>query len=177
MAEGTGRLWLAATIFDEPDRMGRALWDLQACQVGLGALCVIGTRTAVGTMHGGLCRLDPQWLRFSPLFADVERVPFIDADRDVIATADRLMTNGDAHAAQQRKDDASVHRKCWLPETQRTRLAEGIATGGVVVMANPVSREQWAATTRALLQHSTHSVQSYEFPMAMPSSSRGRSEQ
>ena len=155
--------------FDDPLRMGRALSALHAGNVGLGELGVLGIPSSVDGMHRAIRDADTAWHQFSPLFASIEPLPFIPlqggipVQGGVVGTAQRLMTPA-RPAGTSLTSHASAH-DCLIPAAQRARLADSIAGGAVVLLANPMTQDKWMHSTRVLLQHSRHPVQSHEIAM------------
>lgn len=161
MADHSGSIWLAATAFDDPERLTRSLVDLKVRDVGVATLCMMGHDGALGGMRKRVCDGSPAGDVFLPLFRDVVPVPFLIGGAPVLATADRLLTSVKTAA-----DRDGAQRGCWLPAAQRERLTGAIAGGAVVLLANPDSRDRWQDSTKVLLQHSRHPVQSHELTHA-----------
>lgn len=159
MAEKPRPVWLAMTTFDDHARLGGALASLDRVPVGLDGLCLVGQSTAMIGMHQGLIGGEAALAPFSPLFTQVEPMPFVDPESGLVATADRLMTR-----IKKGGGARPTPTKCWLPAEQRVRLLDGLGVGRLMLLVCPGSAEGWTQSSRTLLKHSAHPVQSYEFP-------------
>lgn len=152
-------IWLAMSAFDDPQRLGSALKGLVAHDVRLAEIGVAGTPSAVDGMRAALSQSAADWQQFVPLFSDVEPVPFIPVIGGVVATSGRLMTPGEGAVAS---------ADCLIPPAQRLRLAGSMTDGAVLLLANPSSQDRWTRSTRVLLRHSAHPVQSHEIALPHP---------
>ena len=105
------------------------------------------------------------WQHFLPLFSSVEPVPFIPVIGGVVATSGRLMTPAQGAQAG---GHASVPSECLIPPAQRLRLAGSLTNGAVLLLSNPSTQDKWTSSTRVLLRHSAHPVQSHEIALPHP---------
>ena len=159
---------LSIAALEVPAALREAVDELCANRFTPQELCIAGLPAAIGAVRSAVdaAPLGPG----APLSSllGVEPLGIVGGATPVLATSNRLLTTLKNPGAVSALTAPVAGGSCWLSPPLRTKLMDHMLTGDVVLLAGPVSREQWVLGTRVLLRHSRHPVQSYEFSRPRP---------
>ncbi len=164
MADAADSYRLAIAALEVPDPVRHAIDELCANDVSTHQLCLAGKPGTVETMRSTLSgKQSPADGALSLLLA-VEPFDMVGNTMPIVATSGRLLTT--LANSTVLSIAGTTNGNCWLPHDMRSRLFDRMISGDALLMAGPLSREQWIMSTRVLLRHSRHPVQSHEFMKA-----------
>lgn len=156
MGESADPFRLAIGVFHEPERLDGAISDLFADSFAARDMCLIGKREAfdrllpASVVELGKVRFAGRLEALSPL-AD---------DSEVVATAGDLLSTLLSHAKWQ--GDSHVPRSSPLQELL-ARSSEHIGHGAIALLVSAPDPTLQHRSSRILLRHSAHTVQTHEF--------------
>jgi hypothetical protein len=169
MDEADDTFRLASGVFYEPAKLTSAITDLHANGFTRRNMCVAGTRDALelvmqraGSTLPALATLD--YRRVWPLYSQVD-------DVEVVATNGALLRKLLEKSARSYGDPAST--SSWLLPDLFTRYSDHMRRNAVVLLVNAADSAQQHSSSRILLRHSAHPVQTHEFtPQRQPEGGR-----
>ena len=156
MGESADPFRLAIGVFHEPARLESAISDLFANNFAARDMCLVGTRQAFGRLlpmpvaEPGRAHLTGQLQPLSPLADDPE----------VVATAGDLLSTLLSHARWQ--DGTNTPRSSPLQELL-ARSSDHIGHGAIALLVSAPDPALQHRSSRILLRHSAHTVQTHEF--------------
>jgi hypothetical protein len=156
MGESADPFRLAIGVFHEPERLKSAISDLFADNFAARDICLIGTRQAFDRLlpmpvgEPGRAQLAGQLQPLSPLADDPE----------VVATSGDLLVSLLSHARWQ--VGANAPRSSPLQELL-ARSSEHIGHGAIALLVSAPDPLWQHRSSRILLRHSAHTVQTHEF--------------
>jgi hypothetical protein len=166
MAEVDDTFRLASGVFYEAPKLGSAVADLLANGFTRRDMCLAGTRDAIsGVMQpagpavpalGG--SLD--YRRVRPLYPLIDNV-------EVVATSGALLRKLLKEATWSQGDRELT--SSWLLPDLFARFTDHVRQNAVVLLVSAADSGQQHRSSRILLRHSAHTVQTHEFtPMRPP---------
>jgi hypothetical protein len=156
MGESADSFRLAIALFHEPERLESAIADLFADNFPTRDMCLVGTRQAFDRLPpapagaSGRAQLTGQLQSLSPLADGLE----------VVATAGDLLSTLLSHAKWQ--GGANMPRSSPLQELL-ARSSDHISHGAIALLVSAPDPQLQHRSSRILLRHSAHTVQTHEF--------------
>jgi hypothetical protein len=142
---------LAIGLFHEPQSLQRAITDLARAGVSDEQLSLVGARTAVERLRrsgaGPLQQLKP--------------LPQLAGKLELVASDGGLLDTLLEHTASDASD--TVPAQGWLLPDLFAGLAEHLAAGAVALLVGAPDIGTQRRSSRILLRHSAHTVQTHEF--------------
>ncbi len=162
MAKGADKKRLAIAVFDRGDCLCRALADLGGVgitreQLGIAALAP----TLVRLQNGAWC-VGSACGDIADAVARVETTPARVDDQFVVVTRNSLWQKLQCFGAA--ASEALITAN-WMTLKLRNDLTDHIRKGAVVLGVSANDFDQQRQSTRILLQHSSHRVQTHEFTL------------
>lgn len=154
---------LSMAALEVPAALRDAVDELCANRFTPQDLCIAGLPAAIGSIRSVVdAAPKDSGTRLSSLLG-VEPLGLVGGSTPILATSNRLLTSLKNPLPGAPGASSPSAGTCWLPPPMRAKLLDHMLTGDVMLLAGPVSRDQWVLGTRVLLRHSRHPVQSYEF--------------
>jgi hypothetical protein len=156
MGESADPFRLAIGVFHEPERLESAISDLFADNFAARDMCLVGTRQAFDRLlpapvaESGRAQLTAQLQALSPLADGPE----------VLATAGDLLSTLLSHAKWH--GGADMPRSSPLQELL-ARSSDHIGHGAIALLVSAPDPLLQHRSSRILLRHSAHTVQTHEF--------------
>lgn len=153
---------LSIGAFSDPGPLSAALRDLSGQGMSIASLCLIGPRDVLldnGWWHG----LGTPDAPFRSLHASIRAMPGL-FDLQSCAVTTGALFDEVFETSVSRCDGLSTC-PAWFSEAQYSRLLSNIRSGRVVLLVSSESPHQQDASTRSLLRHSQHGVQTHDFTL------------
>lgn len=163
MAPHTEQTRLVFTVFEEIDRLWRAVMSLIDEGIEVGQLCIFARDRSRPVLDGSLRQtgLAGRLAELEPLLQTMKPCPWLGQSHDVIATSGVVLAElSDSVGASCFRQPPPVIAE--LREAAMS-LPTPSATGLVVSSRNP---RQQSVVTRTLLDHSSYWVTTHEFAVA-----------
>lgn len=169
MADACETCRLAVGIFDEPAALRYAMAELRAAGFAERELCLAGQRRAFDALGDAAAgdSIGPDSQPHAKLLrAELSRLGEAGAGRNIVVSSGELPQMLLRHAQSNRK--ASTGPSSLMADMCE-RTTEHMRRGAIVLLAAARDTAQQNRSSRILLRHSTHSVQTYEFtPRSSP---------
>jgi hypothetical protein len=160
MDEASDRFRLAIGLFNEPQLLETAIVDLKADGVALGQMCLAGTRTSVDGLIASL-PAPASRVATRQLLDELHALPVAVGNLDLVATDGELLHLLLQHTKAQETDHASPHN--WRLPDLFAGLTSHLRTGAVALLVSAPDVGAQRRSSRILLRHSAHTVQTHEF--------------
>lgn len=154
MADTTGAFRFAIATLGVPVPLRAAVDELEGQRILADKLGLAGTLPALDGLRAA------PWPDGARLLLDVAPLPMIEG-RAIYATAKNWVR--DLKASESSARAAGMEPRCWLAPALREGLMERMLAGEVMLLAGPLTADELTASTRVLLKHSDHHVQSHTF--------------
>jgi hypothetical protein len=160
MGESAGPLRLAIGVFDEPERLEGAITDLFADNFTARDMCLVGTRRAFDTLipaPASPAAPDPRTL----LSRQLQPILPLVQDQELVATSGELLgmllIGGKWNLGA-----STLSTSGLLPELLGKSTGE-IGEGAIALLVSAPDPLRQHRSSRILLRHSAHTVQTHEF--------------